>query len=281
MAVAQAVEPLEPPFTELLEAEMLVNSLVGVPAEVFLEVFGGDKIITLNILIKRLPAVVPWDCKHGPRYNVVEQGYLLVDLAAAKRISGCHIATPCQSQTLGRDPQLRNLDNVTGFRNLTARQRSLVDAGTFLALFSIFLAMAIDDNDGFVSIENPLWSWLWFFAQMITLWCRAGFAAVIFPQQQYGTDYEKLTCVTHNSPTLHRLNHGLKLPPPTVVLRGMVWYKGAWVWRTALSSAYPPALGDDYAELHREALQLRHQARLTDQPMPRASFEHDQGLPST
>ncbi len=58
MAVAQAVEPLEPPFTEVLGAEMLVNSLVDVPAEVFLEVFGGDKIITLNILIKRLPAVI-------------------------------------------------------------------------------------------------------------------------------------------------------------------------------------------------------------------------------
>ena len=43
MAVAQAMEPLEPPFTELLEAEMLVNSLVDVPAEVFLEVLAATR----------------------------------------------------------------------------------------------------------------------------------------------------------------------------------------------------------------------------------------------
>ena len=115
---------------------------------------------------------------------------------------------------------------------------------------------------------------------MIALWCRAGVAAVNFTQPQYGTDYEMLTCATDHSPTLHRFNQASSchhLQSSCEAECGTM----VPVWRTALSLASPPAPGEVYAELHHEALNLWHQARLADQPRAKASFEHDPGLPLT
>ena len=156
-------------LASLLQAKFLVHNLVNVSGEFFAGIFALCCIVTTCIILNKMVAIAPQDFKCDPMYNMYENGWILMALAEARRISGCHLATPCQSQNLGRQPQLRNLDNLAGKLKLAQHQQQLVNVGTWLSLFLILLACAVDSFGGYASIEDPMWSWLWFGQAIIKL----------------------------------------------------------------------------------------------------------------
>ena len=78
-----------------------------------------------------------------------------------------------------------------------------------------------------------------------------------FPTAAVEYAVSKLVLVFHNVPTFHKLYHAELLPPPSVILRGRIWYEGEWVFRTRLSQSYPPGMAKEMADNLVEALAMR------------------------
>ena len=63
-----------------------------------------------------------------------------------------------------------------------------------------------------------------------------------FDTCEYDTPWKKSTCILHNTPCPHQLVEARKRGRNLRVLSGKVWYRGAWVFRTALACHYQPEL---------------------------------------
>lgn len=274
-------EPLDSLFLDLLSAEQLLHRHAQPTGDFFWEGFAGCKIVTIAMLGLRIPCICPWTIEHGERFNILSQGDTMLRVAASGRLSGAHLATPCQSQSFGRLPPVRAQWCVEeGLPGLHWRDQELVDTGTEMVHWSVSFLQALHDAGGYGSLENPLFSWTWWHQRVVALWANAGWATACFPMQQYGAPYVKDTLVLHNSPMLHKLDKGHSVTKPEVVLRGKIFYNNEWRWRTSMTAAYRPDLAKDMAWCHSYALQARFEAHLENAPTPHAISEMDFGLPS-
>ena len=65
-------------FLNLISAEQLVISTGGVHGNFFLELFAGCKLVTLCIAAQRILCGCPWTIKHGQRFNIADNGGVLL-----------------------------------------------------------------------------------------------------------------------------------------------------------------------------------------------------------
>ena len=89
---------------------------------------------------------------------------------------------------MARDVPLRSVDEPWGLSDLRGFEEELAELGTKLARWSVKFAHCLHQVGGYVSIENPVWSFLWFLPEIRSLWETPGWGAVVFPQQQFGTE---------------------------------------------------------------------------------------------
>ena len=198
-----------------------------------------------------------------------------MSLARQGRVSWAHAATPCQSNTWGRSPQLRTEEHLyDGCPGIGKRQSEMVQAGTALVLWTCEFLTEVHASGGYASLENPVRSWIWWFMEVRALKDMVGWAAVMFPQCQWDTPYWKDTIIMHNLPTFHLLNHGDEHEAPQVKLRGRLFYEGQWRWRTSLSASYPPGMALEMMRLAAQALRLQGEGQV------HALEEYDAGIPS-
>ena len=209
-----------------------------------IEIFAGECSLTMALMLCSVPCLRPWDTLAGERFDVLVNGTVLVALAKARRIGYAALATPCQSQSWGRLPAVRSWEYPLGLPGLGRSQRELVIKGNRLAQFSADFALVVFHSLGYVSIENPRRSWLWWHPAIRGLAATLGFCFVWFHQNWYGTCVKKPTCLLHCLPRLHLL---AVLKPSvtkvTVTLRGQVSWRGQPAWRTALASPIPARPG--------------------------------------
>ena len=254
--------------------------LLPASASFSIEIFAGECSLTMALMLCSVPCLRPWDTLAGERFDVLVNGTVLVALAKARRIGYAALATPCQSQSWGRLPAVQSWEYPLGLPGLGRSQRELVIKGNRLAQFSADFALVVFHSLGYVSIENPRRSWLWWHPAIRGLAATLGFCFVWFHQNWYGTCVKKPTCLLHCLPRLHLL---AVLKPSvtkvTVTLRGQVSWRGQPAWRTALASPYPPGLVRPWAALVAESLRLRDQALASSAPVPFASPAHGQDFP--
>ena len=92
-------------LADLMEAEKLLTCNVSVEGTFFIEVMAGECIITLGVLLKRVPCLKPWDLVFGEAWNVLTRCKIRMDLAEQGRIDA-FLGMPCQSSTHARTPAL-------------------------------------------------------------------------------------------------------------------------------------------------------------------------------
>ena len=97
-----------------LDATRLLDTMVPVGGEFTVEVYSGASSVHIGCKMQALPALLPWDRELDGRLDVCKHGIILIRLAAFKKIIFACIETPCQSNTLARDPPLRNWRGVYG-----------------------------------------------------------------------------------------------------------------------------------------------------------------------
>ena len=68
-------------LSDLIDVEQLLNSITSVEGTFFVEVMAGECIITLGVLMRRVPCLKPWDIVFGEAWNVLTHGQILMDLA--------------------------------------------------------------------------------------------------------------------------------------------------------------------------------------------------------
>ena len=79
----------------------------------------GQAMITLRLLLTNVPCMRPWDSKYRQQFNVLTDGSILLSSIHAQRIIAAHFATPCQSMSWARSPQLRSARRPSGLPGLT------------------------------------------------------------------------------------------------------------------------------------------------------------------
>ena len=119
-----------------------------------MEIFAGVACLTLAFMLEGIPAICPWDCKYGEAFNVLEHGNIIVAVILAGRIVASHFATPCQTLTLARIPQLRNAQFVEGLPDLSKRNADLVKTGNQLVDFTVLACVALHSVGGYFSVEK-------------------------------------------------------------------------------------------------------------------------------
>ena len=163
---------LPPECAELPEAEEVLTAVqqasggqiprnLSVSGSLPLEVVAGCCVMTEGLLLQSVPAIVPWNARYSEKYAVLTQGGILLQLAWGGWIASSHIATPCQSNTFARWPQLRSLDFLDGLPGLLEHQQQLVDEGNLLMAWSVELSEALYAMQAYFSLENPELVWLW------------------------------------------------------------------------------------------------------------------------
>ena len=68
-------------LADVMEAEKLLTCNVSVECTFFIEVMAGECVITLGVLLKRVPCLKFWDLVFGEAWNVLTRGKILMDLA--------------------------------------------------------------------------------------------------------------------------------------------------------------------------------------------------------
>jgi hypothetical protein len=200
--------------------------------------------MTLGLMLSSVPCLKPWDCKYGEQFDVLTEGWILLQLIFAGRIISAHFGTPCKSLTWARWPQLRDWDHPLGLPGLGPSARKLVDTGNDLLDFTWQCCMALLSMHAYFSIENPERSWLWYIGNFLDLSEQKGVAMTRFLFRNFGVPFYKPTLVLHNTPTLHLLRVPvLPWPGDTIPLRGRVWWNGQLAFRTQVAEAYPPCAG--------------------------------------
>ena len=94
--------------SELLKAEEFLIRNTSTEGTFFIEIMAGECVITLGVLMQKVPCLKPLDLVYGEAWNVLTHGEILMELARRGRID-VFLGLPCQSFTFARDPALRNL----------------------------------------------------------------------------------------------------------------------------------------------------------------------------
>ena len=101
---------------------------------------------------------------------------------------------------------------------------------------------ATQRGGAYVSLENPASSRLFDYPPIVAALTALGAHPFVFDQCPYGTPYRKPTRIFYTLPGLGELARRCSCRRHSEVMEGKVRLAdGAWYWRTALASAYPPA----------------------------------------
>ena len=103
---------------------------VSVAGTAFLQLFNGESSISIAMSMVPVPVCRPWGLASDSRMDVTKNVPLLCDLIDKRRVTELHMAVPCQSYTLARDPPLRSATWLTGLPDLGIRQERLVSLAT-------------------------------------------------------------------------------------------------------------------------------------------------------
>ena len=123
------------PHLQVLHAN--IERLLAVQANFFFEGFCGTAGVTVGVCLHNVPAVAkPFDLKFGEQYDLLKHEAVVIALIVASILGFLWLGTPCRSMTFAREPQLRTVDEILGKKNLSSRQREIVEVGTSLAHFS-------------------------------------------------------------------------------------------------------------------------------------------------
>ena len=265
-------------FDDLPNADLPLSSTWPVEGTLAVEICCGEGIFTFGLMMQRVPCMKPWDAQFGDQFDVLANGWILVELVRLKRIVIAHLAPPCQSATWGRSPALRTWDFPEGLPGLSPKSAKLVALGNAVAKFCAALCFELYIAGGYFTLENPRLSWLWALRCFLALYSLDGVIYTLVLYSDYGAAYSKPTIIIHNTPTMHSLRLGVP-GAATVVLRGLVKWHGEWVARTHLASMYPPRLGKAFGGCAAEALQLREVALNNGSQVPLALEAEDFGFP--
>ena len=221
----------------------------------------------------------PWDINFGDKFDVLQQGYILYKLAETRRLVAAHFATPCQSMSWGRLPQLRTWSYVLGVLDLTDRQFALVAMGNALAFFTVSLCFPLMAQGSYFSIENPCLSCLWALPAVRDLYSEETTAFTIIAYRDFWVGYVKPTAFLHNMPCMHELWRPKAELLDPIVLRGWIDYNGKELARTSLASRYLPDLAKYIAKIFKNSLDLRVVALTEGDHVPTAQGSVDDGFP--
>ena len=81
-------------LASLLDAEELLIRNISIKGTFFIEVMAGECIITLGVLMERVPCLKPWDLIYGEAWNVLTRGEILLELERKRRID-VFLGIPC------------------------------------------------------------------------------------------------------------------------------------------------------------------------------------------
>jgi hypothetical protein len=167
------------------------------------EVFARECIVTLGLMMARVPAVRPWDKRFGQQYDVLANGMILLALVAWEVIVGSHLGTPCQSSTFARFPQLRAWPLPLGLPGLLVHQSARVQSGNELAVVHQDGLGALREG-GYFSLENPELCWLWVLDFVKEMYMQKGVIMARFKFRDFGTPWLKTACIltTHQACTI-------------------------------------------------------------------------------
>ena len=210
---------------DLHDAHFILEHPRLVTGSFFLEVYSGEGVFTMAMMEVLVPCIKPWDSRFGEQYDVLREGFILIQLASARRIGSAHLGSPCQSLTWARFPQLRSGRHPDGLPGLRPHQQQLVDIGNSLSMFTVQFCLALYVVSSFFSVENPDLSWFWVLKQVWALYVLSGVAFVRFRFREFGAAFNKTVLVLHNSPVLHELSRSL-LPDGPLKIRGFCWWEG-------------------------------------------------------
>ena len=249
------------------------------PRAVFFEIFAGCGQLSLSMKSKGFQ-VVPVDYHHNKHRSRLEQLSLdlttdsgqtcLLSLLQELKPSAIHVALPCGTGSRARErpiaphliakgaPQpkpLRDADHVLGLPGLLPRDAHRVDLSNKLARFTIQILLFAMETSCFISIENPVRSWMF---AVLAHFVRASnnrklskfwndMLAVDFANCAHGGERDKKTRFLCSSNILVHL----ALPCPGNHAHkpfGLNFGPQGWVFDTAIEGEYPKLLCDRYAE---------------------------------
>ena len=209
--------------------------------------------MSLALELEGVPTVCPWEVQRDGRLNVIENAVVLWQLANSIRVRFSWLAMPCRRWTMTRKPMLRSLLHLKGEPWVAIKgvynQVKLVNEGNMLIMFTaMYIMLLLRAQCGF-ALGNPLKSLAWWhpllrwIAKQKEVICTFSTCASMgHPGRRPLVSY-----TTHPfCPSSKRNDNRRK---NLLVLRGKAWYKGEWVFTTALACQYPPKLCKRVAEL--------------------------------
>jgi hypothetical protein len=132
-----------------------VERLLSVQATFFFEGFCGTAGVTVGVCLHKAPAVAkPFDLKFGEEFDLLKHEDMITALIFAGILGFIWLGTPCRSMTYARIPQLRSADEILGKKNLSEKQRQIVDVGASLVYFSAKMAFVCIAHGADFAIEN-------------------------------------------------------------------------------------------------------------------------------
>ena len=175
---------------------------IPVQGNAFINNFCGEAAFALGMVFQQVPCVEPWNSQS---YDVLNQGWILVEPMRTEVIIAGHPGIPCQSLTWCREPQLRSFLHIMGLFNLTTKQRELVDKGHHLAMWGSGFARTLHEAGGLLSMENPELTWLWLLKSARALHALPRVIITRSKYKDYITCWSKPTGVLHNIAGLKEL----------------------------------------------------------------------------
>lgn len=163
-----------------------------------------------------------------------------------------HAAPPCRTFTKARRKDkhgtvrtLRTEGKPDGFGEPETEEANLIADRT-----AAIGERQVEEGE-YISIENPLESFIWERKSMQRLAARKGMAWVELDQCAYGGPYKKPTMILTNAPWLRPGKRCSEAPPHShTTLEGKVFsYKlDRMVWFTSEAAEYPSGLCEEWAE---------------------------------
>ena len=254
------------------------SSSVAKPRAVFFEIFSGCGQLSLSMKSKGF-LVVPVDYHFNKHDIRVEQMSLdlatdegqscLMGLLKQLQPAVIHVALPCRTGSRARErpiashliakgaPQprpLRDADHVLGLPGLSSRDSQRVALSNRLASFTVQLLIFAMETFCFISIENPVRSWMF---AVLAHYVRAmdnralskfwnDMVPVDFANCAHGGERDKKTRFLCSSDMVIKL--ALSCPGNhTHKPFGLHFGPQGWVFDTAIEGEYPKLLCDRYA----------------------------------
>jgi hypothetical protein len=155
------------------------------------------------------------------------------------------------------------------------KQAAFVRASNMLVMWNLFFVKTMHEHRCHFIVENPMLGLLWHLINLMGC-VFAGSIFKVFAYIPYGAVWQKYNCLWSNPPHIQDVAQPVDRPP-TIVLRGQIWYRNAWVFFTRLAQEYPLALGVQLGNTMAKTMATRAAAIQDGKPIPMADSEECDG----